>query len=129
MAAPGDDRFFCVVVAGEVVFRNMGMQSCRFVPQIFAFQGISVIFRVSRYKNLAAALVGYCEHTYPVFFTGGEDFQFRYGFHILPVYGSMARMGRHEAVVKPRRRIEVFRSFLWGKMPEIFSGRRCFCMP
>ena len=53
MAAPGADRCFGIVVAGEVVLGDLGIKAGKLVACVFLVKGVGIVFRVSGDKDLS----------------------------------------------------------------------------
>ena len=98
VAPPADHGRLGVIVARIVVSGYMDGQSLVLVPQIFLFQSIRVVFRVTGHKNLTPMLghngIDTC------LFRGGQNAQLRMCFNVLPENRCVPGMGSVENVVK-----------------------------
>ena len=98
MAPPADDGGLGIIVIGVIIYRNMNGKSLVFVPEVFLFQGVRVVFGVAGDEDLASLLVH--DSVDPRFRGGGQDFQPRHLLNVLPVNGGVAGMGNPEFIIK-----------------------------
>ncbi len=124
MAPPGVYGPLAVVVIWIVVGGDGNGETLMFVPQVFLFQGVRVVFPVAGDEDLAAVL-GH-DGVNPCLRGGGQDAQLRPVFNVLPPDGGVPGVGGVEGVVKAPQQDGALIVRLMGVDPEELLGQGIF---
>ena len=121
---PRNERGLRRVVVGEIVLGNGDGFALRKVAEVLVFEGVRVVFRMSRDKNLFSLLGG--NGVDARLLGGGEDFQILDLFDILAKYRRVAGLGHHEYIVEATEENGAFVIEGMGEDAEHLGGHEVF---